>query len=117
MKIDLSFKYKDLLEHINKEKPFNPEFTIILGSGLGDFASTVDIKKSTDVNTTKILRQPRRLKVELLLLKAFLKWVLKLEDPKRSQLLTVDITVLPLQRSMLKLLKTLLVKALKKPKK
>ena len=46
MKIDLSFKYKELLEHINKEKPFNPEFTIILGSGLGDFASSVDVKKS-----------------------------------------------------------------------
>ncbi len=46
MKIDLSFKYKDLLTQINNEKPFDPEFAIILGSGLGDFASTVDVKKS-----------------------------------------------------------------------
>jgi purine-nucleoside phosphorylase len=46
MKIDLSLKYKDLLTRINKEKPFDPEFAIILGSGLGDFASSLDIKKS-----------------------------------------------------------------------
>ena len=46
MKIDLSFKYKDLLEHINKEKPFNPKLAIILDSGLGDFASTVEVKNS-----------------------------------------------------------------------
>jgi purine-nucleoside phosphorylase len=46
MKIDLSFKYKDLLKQINKEKPFDPEFSIILGSGLGDFASSLDVKKS-----------------------------------------------------------------------
>ena len=46
MKIDLSFKYKDLLSLISKEKPFDPEFTIILGSGLGDFASSLDVRKS-----------------------------------------------------------------------
>jgi purine-nucleoside phosphorylase len=46
MKIDLKFKYKDLLEYIHKEKPFNPEFTIILGSGLGDFATSVKVIKS-----------------------------------------------------------------------
>ena len=46
MKIDLSFKYKDLLTSINKEKPFDPEFAIILGSGLGDFASSLDVIKS-----------------------------------------------------------------------
>jgi purine-nucleoside phosphorylase len=46
MKIDLSFKYKNLLTQINNEKPFEPEFAIILGSGLGDFASSLDVKKS-----------------------------------------------------------------------
>jgi purine-nucleoside phosphorylase len=46
MKIDLSFKYKDLITHLNKEKPFEPDFAIILGSGLGDFASSIDVKKS-----------------------------------------------------------------------
>jgi len=46
MKIDLSFKYKDLLNQISKKKPFEPEFAIILGSGLGDFASSLDVKKS-----------------------------------------------------------------------
>ncbi len=46
MKIDLSFKYKDLLKQINEVKPFEPEIAIILGSGLGDFASSLDVKKS-----------------------------------------------------------------------
>lgn len=46
MKVDLSFKYKELLTHLEKEKPFNPEFAIILGSGLGDFASSVEVIKS-----------------------------------------------------------------------
>jgi purine-nucleoside phosphorylase len=56
MKIDLSFKYKDLLKQINKEKPFEPEFAIILGSGLGDFASSLDVKKS--ISTEDLLGYP-----------------------------------------------------------
>jgi purine-nucleoside phosphorylase len=46
MKVDLSFKYKELLEYLDKEKPFDPEFAIILGSGLGEFASSVNVVKS-----------------------------------------------------------------------
>ncbi|GBD86940.1 purine nucleoside phosphorylase 1 [bacterium BMS3Abin03] len=46
MKIDLSFKYKVLLDHIRSNAPFQPDFGIILGSGLGDFASSVEIIKS-----------------------------------------------------------------------
>ena len=46
MKIDLGFKYKELLKYLNAVKPFDPEFAIVLGSGLGDFASSVDIKLS-----------------------------------------------------------------------
>ena len=46
MKIDLGFKYKELLDLLNKEKPFNPDFAVVLGSGLGDFANSVDVKKS-----------------------------------------------------------------------
>jgi len=56
MKIDLSFKYKELLEQIRKEKPFEPEFAIILGSGLGDFASSLDVKKS--ISTEELLGYP-----------------------------------------------------------
>jgi len=48
LKIDLSFKYKDLIEQIKKEQPFTPDIAIILGSGLGDFASSVNIKHSID---------------------------------------------------------------------
>ena len=48
MKIDLSFKYKDLIEQIKKEQPCTPDIAIILGSGLGDFASSVTINHSID---------------------------------------------------------------------
>jgi purine-nucleoside phosphorylase len=48
LKIDLSFKYKELIDQIQKEKPFAPDLAIILGSGLGDFASSVSIKHSID---------------------------------------------------------------------
>lgn len=44
--IDLSFKYKDLLEFFQKNSPFKPELAIILGSGLGDFADSVDTQKT-----------------------------------------------------------------------
>ncbi len=46
MKIDLAFKYKDLIEQIKKDQPYTPDFAIILGSGLGEFASSVNIKHS-----------------------------------------------------------------------
>ena len=44
--IDLSFKYKNLIDFIKKDAPFNPELSIILGSGLGDFADQLKIYKS-----------------------------------------------------------------------
>jgi|WetSurMetagenome_2_1015567.scaffolds.fasta_scaffold92010_2 purine-nucleoside phosphorylase len=44
--IDLSFKYKTLLEFLQNEAPFTPEISIILGSGLGDFANSLAIHKS-----------------------------------------------------------------------
>ena len=46
MKIDLAFKYKELIQQIKKVQPFTPDLAIILGSGLGDFASSVSIKHS-----------------------------------------------------------------------
>jgi len=41
--IDLTFKYKDLLEFFQKNSPFKPELAIILGSGLGEFAESINI--------------------------------------------------------------------------
>ncbi len=54
--IDLSFKYKNLLEFIKNESPFTPDVSIILGSGLGDFAEKVQILKS--ISTTDIPDYP-----------------------------------------------------------
>jgi purine nucleoside phosphorylase len=36
--INLDLKYAKLLEFLEKEIPFKPDFALILGSGLGDFA-------------------------------------------------------------------------------
>ncbi len=44
--IDLEFIYKNLIKYINKEKPFDPEIALILGSGLGDFANNINVSKS-----------------------------------------------------------------------
>lgn len=44
--IDLDFKYKNLLDEIQSQKPFTPDIALILGSGLGDFANQTDIIKS-----------------------------------------------------------------------
>jgi len=46
MKIDLSFKYKDLIGHLKKIVPFTPQIAIVLGSGLGNFAESVEVIKS-----------------------------------------------------------------------
>jgi purine-nucleoside phosphorylase len=42
---DLNFKYKHLIKEIEKYSPFDPEITIILGSGLGDFDRKLKIIK------------------------------------------------------------------------
>jgi purine-nucleoside phosphorylase len=44
--IDLNYKYKETFELLQKEAPFVPELTIVLGSGLGDFADSVTIVKT-----------------------------------------------------------------------
>ena len=44
--IDLDFKYKNLITYLKKEASFNPEISIVLGSGLGDFADSVKIVKT-----------------------------------------------------------------------
>jgi purine-nucleoside phosphorylase len=44
--LDLDFKYKDLISYLKDKSPFSPEIAIILGSGLGDFAGSVSVKKT-----------------------------------------------------------------------
>ena len=56
MKIDLAFKYKDLINHLNKIIPFTPQTAIVLGSGLGDFAESVNVIKS--ISTTELPGYP-----------------------------------------------------------
>ena len=56
MKIDLAFKYKDLINHLNKIIPFTPHVAIVLGSGLGDFAESVHVVKS--ISTTDLPGYP-----------------------------------------------------------
>jgi purine-nucleoside phosphorylase len=40
--LDLNFKYKPLTDYLISEAPFIPEIAVILGSGLGNFASAVE---------------------------------------------------------------------------
>ena len=54
--IDLEFKYKNLLEYIKNNSPIKPEISVILGSGLGDFVSSVKLIKS--ISTTDIPQYP-----------------------------------------------------------
>ncbi len=44
--INLNSKYRETLEAIAKQIPFEPEICLILGSGLGDFAEKVETVKS-----------------------------------------------------------------------
>jgi purine-nucleoside phosphorylase len=54
--LDLDFKYKDLISYLKNESPFTPEVSIILGSGLGEFAESVDVKKT--ISTTELPGYP-----------------------------------------------------------
>lgn len=49
--IDLSFKYKNLLDELRKQTPFIPDLAIILGSGLGNFADQIERKKSIETSS------------------------------------------------------------------
>lgn len=44
--LDLNFKYKELLNFLKDNSPFQPDLAIILGSGLGNFAKSVNKRKS-----------------------------------------------------------------------
>ncbi|MDT3696280.1 MAG: purine-nucleoside phosphorylase [Ignavibacterium sp.] len=54
--INLNIKYKNLIDYLKSEIPFEPEIAIILGSGLGDFAEQVNINKS--ISTSDIPGYP-----------------------------------------------------------
>ncbi len=54
--VDLNFKYKTLIDFLKSESPFEPELSIILGSGLGDFADQLQIIKS--ISTSDIPSYP-----------------------------------------------------------
>lgn len=51
--IDLSFKYKELIAFLDKEKPFEFDISLILGSGLGNFAKSITIHKSIPTSELK----------------------------------------------------------------
>lgn len=44
--INIEEKYKELIDSINEQIPYNPEIALILGSGLGEFAERVNIVKT-----------------------------------------------------------------------
>lgn len=44
--VNLNNKYQELLDAVKKLAPFTPEIALILGSGLGEFAESVDTVKS-----------------------------------------------------------------------
>lgn len=44
--IDLNFKYRDLIKKLRDDAPFEPETALVLGSGLGEFTNSVEIKKT-----------------------------------------------------------------------
>jgi len=55
--IDLNFKYKNLIQEIERQSPFTPELAIILGSGLGNFAGRVNIEKT--ISTSNLPDYPK----------------------------------------------------------
>ena len=54
--VDLNSKYKELLKYISDESPFTPDVSIILGSGLGSFADSINKIKS--ISTSQIPSYP-----------------------------------------------------------
>lgn len=54
--INLDAKYKELIDYISAKSPFTPEFSIILGSGLGNFAEKISI--ISELSSTEIPGYP-----------------------------------------------------------
>jgi len=55
--IDMNFKYLEIIKEIDRQKPFEPEICIVLGSGLGDFADKVETVKS--ISTSSLPDYPK----------------------------------------------------------
>lgn len=58
MRVDeLEYKYKNPLDKIKSESPFKPETALILGSGLGEFADSIETCKT--ITTTSLPGYPQ----------------------------------------------------------
>ena len=55
--INMNAKYRETVEAVAKQIPFEPEICIVLGSGLGDFADKVETVKS--ISTTSLPNYPK----------------------------------------------------------
>jgi len=55
--INMNAKYRETVEAIAKQIPFEPEICLVLGSGLGDFADKIETLKS--ISTTSIPNYPK----------------------------------------------------------
>lgn len=54
--VDLNFKYKELIKILSDEAPFIADVALILGSGLGDFADSIEKLKT--ISTTSLPGYP-----------------------------------------------------------
>jgi len=54
--IDMNSKYKDLIKAIEIDAPFTPDISLVLGSGLGDFALSLEIIK--EISTSSLPGYP-----------------------------------------------------------
>ena len=55
--INMNAKYRDTIEAVVKQIPFEPEICVVLGSGLGDFADKVETVKS--ISTSSLPNYPK----------------------------------------------------------
>jgi len=56
MNINLNSKYKETADSLKKIAPFKPDIALILGSGLGEFATTIKVHKT--ISTTQLSGYP-----------------------------------------------------------
>jgi purine-nucleoside phosphorylase len=50
MTLNLNIKYNELVHLLKEKAPFKPEISVVLGSGLGNFASSVKLYKTIPTN-------------------------------------------------------------------
>jgi purine-nucleoside phosphorylase len=56
MNLNMNLKYKELVNLLKQQSPFKPEVSLILGSGLGDFASSIKLFKT--ISTSELPGYP-----------------------------------------------------------